>query len=204
MPKQMASQTRFYKNWKSTRGSPSANSLAIRKLQRQVALNIPEVINFYQNLTVTPASAAWRNHNIDLTNNFVGSTNYRDDITGEQFRNKRLQINFTFPYSYYYVRIVLYRSHRPGAVLPLSNTETDFTRVFDPDAYTIYVDRQIAPFKAQNSHAQPRLNVNLKGLLTKFNSLNTTIEAGHLRMAVIHTGSTDPFSYGYEHAIQNK
>ena len=49
MPKLMATQTPFYKNWQSKQGAKRSmsQSQAIRKLQRQVAQNIPEEISYH-------------------------------------------------------------------------------------------------------------------------------------------------------------
>jgi hypothetical protein len=205
MPKQMASQSRFYKNWQSTRGamSPSANTIAIRKLQRQVAKNTQEKIYFRNNSTIVPPLVGISNYTIPITDFFVNNSVYRDDILGDTFRNLAFSINFLFPSGYDQVRMVLYRPLKAGAALPITNVTADFTTQWDPKQFHIYSDRAFNP-KNDVSSRMPKLNLSLRGLLTKYNSANSVLESGELKMLILHEGSTSPFTFGYKHTIQNK
>jgi hypothetical protein len=201
----MASQSRFYKNWKSTRGSmsPSANTIAIRKLQRQVAKNTQEKIYFRSSGNIVPSGIGISNYTITITDNFVNNNVYRDDILGDTFRNLAFSINFLFPSVYDTCRMVLYKPIKAGASLPITNVVADFTTQWDPKQFHILSDRVFNP-KDDIDTRMPRLNVNLRGLLTKYNSANSVLESGELKMVIVHDGSTNPFTYGYKHTIQNK
>lgn len=201
----MATHSRFYRNWAKTqpkRGPDNRKTLKseVALLKRRVNQNTAEVINHRAQFAVSPLSAiTLRTDN--LTDLFLATTDYRDNILGDTYRNKSLQMRLQTPPEMTNMRVIIYKPKKVTGSISFGQSNA-FTEIVDPNAFRVFLDRTISPISALNQHHEFR--VNFGNLMTEYNSANTQLEKGVIKILFITQGTTQQYRYGYDHKVQNK
>lgn len=182
---------------------PIDNQAAIKRLSRQVGMNRQEVIRVKRHATITPVSAFATVTTTDLPAVLIADSAFRDNILGDTWKNKALALRFDFPASTNRVRVLLLRAIKPGTVYSPGSTE-EFTNIPDPNKYHVYMDNCFTPTLEHPRGLLKSFKVNFRNLITQYDTANTTLERGDIRLYVFREGGTDPHQMSFQYSVQNK
>jgi len=182
---------------------PIDNQAAIKRLSRQVGMNRQEVIRVKRHTTVTPISAFPTVTITDLPAVLIADPAFRDNILGDTWKNKALALRFDFAASTNRVRVLLLRAIKPGTVYSPGSSE-EFTNIPDPNKYHVYMDNCFTPTIEHPRGLLKSFKVNFRNLITQYDTANTTLERGDIRLYVFREGSTDPHNMSFQYSVQNK
>jgi hypothetical protein len=179
-------------------GRPSLQ-MQVDKLKRKVAANKSEIFTFNQGASITPPSTNQTQTNVNITDLIYTDTDFRDDITGNTWKNHWMDIRYIVPNNMTTFRVVVYVPKRPG----LNFVPTTRAMLKQPDHNTFWVlyDKAVTPDVSTNHIYKARLN--LKNLKTEYSSDGTTLDRGEVKVALIYGGTTSTFSYQIEMGLSN-
>nr|BBM95942.1 putative structure protein [Chaetoceros debilis associated DNA virus] len=182
---------------------PIDNQAAIKRLSRQVGMNRQEVIRVKRHTTITPVTAFPTVTTTDLPAVLIADAAFRDNILGDTWKNKALALRFDFAASTNRVRVLLLRAIKPGTVYSPGSSE-EFTNIPDPNKYHVYMDNCFTPTLEHPRGLLKSFKVNFRNLITQYDTANTTLERGDIRLYVFREGGTDPHQMSFQYSVQNK
>lgn len=160
-------------------------------LKRRVSRNTPAPYTFRQALEFqAPALAG--NYVIDtvnLTDNFVTSGTYHDNVTGDWFVNNWLKLRFTTVSDCIRMRVVVYCPRRVGTSFIPASSAGGFVSQPDITAFKVY--RDVTSDLMENS--SPRtldLWIPFSGMKTCFDTDTNLIEKNEIKVLVMLQSST--------------
>lgn len=179
----------------------------ISALRNQVSKNKPETIHYRGEGTYDASSAGRYISNVLITQNVINWTQFRNNITGDKWRNLSLDISLGFMPSEGANRVLVYVPRKSGQRYTPSSQELNAYP--DPSAFWVISDDLI-----QKQDAYPtgevrtvyKKKINLRGLHTIYNSDSTVLEKGEIILCVIGdpmSGLGNQYEYGYHLKLQN-
>ena len=180
---------------------PRSNSLQsqINKLQRQVNQNKGEVITYRDGGNIFPSSTSFEQATFSVTGNLHGSANFRDDVTGEKWRNHFLDLRYVGPNDMKTLRVVIYVPKKPGtSFVPPSRKG-----VYQPDKNAFWVLYDKSHDLVANTETHKHAHVNLRKMITEYSSSGTSLERGEIKITFITEGSVGNVSYNYQLGFSN-
>lgn len=173
-------------------------------LKRQVNMQKPETQYFRATGYLTNSTTNVTLHNFNVTDSLINATDFRDNITGDRWRNKYLIINFTAINSAR-CRLLVYSPRKAGNTFGLSGGATDFVVCLDPTAFWVMKDINFG--KKQGTEDTTRtVRIPLSNLVTEYNSQNDIIERGEIRIAIVskaYTAGDQVAELGYNLVYSN-
>lgn len=176
----------------------------ITALSRQVALQKPEIQHWRWAGNYNSGTQAGQTLvELNATDDLIQSTNFRQNVTGDQWRNKVFKYKINFEPNCLWARVVIYVPKKAGdRFQPTAYTSTSIP---DPSQFWVISDRF---YKANNTNRNYPGNatVNLRNMKTIYDSQVTAIEKGELMMAIFtetNTQNTLSFTYGYNLTFTN-
>lgn len=189
---------------KFQRAAPVQAQLA--DLRRKVNRNTAETGHFLDTHVFAPASGALLSYPTNLTADFIGSSTFRDNITGDKWRNKTLHLNIlaqpnvgTSPQ----FRFVIYKPKKAGTSWTPGGGLQPMVAFPDPSAFTLLYDKTWMPNRDGNQPAWKK-TIKLESM-TLYNQDSATIEKGELKMLVLAFGAAGTsFQVATDLVYQNK
>lgn len=181
---------------------PVDNQAAIKRLARQVGSNRQEIIRIKKHVTETRVTANVFNNEFNLPTLLVNDTTFRDNILGDTWKNKALVMKLDCDSSLLKLRVLVMRSIKPGTSYDPPDNQA-FTNIPDPNKYQVYLDNSWVPAKQDSRGQLKSFKVNLRNLVSQYDTANTTLERGDIRLYVISEGS-GTYEMSYQHSVQNK
>jgi len=177
---------------------PSLQS-QVDKLKRKVAANKAELFTFKQGGSITAPSTATAQTNVNLTDLFYTNSDFRDDITGNSWKNHWMDIRYGVPNDCTMLRVIVYVPKRPG----LNFVPTTRPALQQPDHNTFWVlyDKAMTPDVNTNHIHKARFS--LKNLRTEYSSDGSTLDKGEVKVAFIYGGTTSPITYQVQMGLSN-
>lgn len=177
----------------------------INALKAQVSKTKPETQHFRVSGSVisggsTVTQPEQRNHLV--TETLIGSTNFRNNVTGDQWVNKALELRVVKHPDCNFMRVIVYVPKTPGT--RFSPTSNEFTDTLDPSSYWVLSDFTLTKTygSGYSSHTQ---YVSFKGLKTIYDSNVGNVEKGEIVISTITDGSPADkmYEYGYRLMYSN-
>lgn len=194
---------------KRQRAGPPTLANKVAKLQRQVAHNTPGLNYFLR--TESPNSDVstgfdYQVANVNPTSEYVGSTQYRTEITGDTFYNKRIKIVYTADTDKISaMRLVVYSPKLADTIFKPQNTPQGFCTVADPAAFNVYFDEVIEMKESLDPLSFSRV-IQLYNKMTEYNGGTATLERGPIRITLLYKNTIDANAgvIGYQLTTQDK
>lgn len=195
---------------KRERYTPGPVSLSnkVARLQRQVA-HITPALNYFIR-TETPTSDAvssfsYQTALINPTGEYVGSTQFRNEITGDTFYNKKLKVIWTGgpDNKIQAMRMVVYSPKLADTVFKPANTKQGFVTIPDPAAFNVYFDEVFQDYESLAPFNWSR-EIPLRNKLTEYNG--STLERGPIRISLMYLNESDneAGTLGFQLVTQDK
>jgi len=181
---------------------PIDNQAAIKRLARQVGQNRQEIIRIKRHVTETRVGTDVFNNEFNLPSILVNDVSFRDNILGDTWKNKAFVMKFDCDFSLLKMRVVLMRSIKPGTSYAPPDNQA-FTNIPDPNKYQVYLDNAWVPAKQDSRGQLKSFRVNLRNLISQYDSANTTLERGDIRLYVFSAGA-GTYEMSYQYSVQNK
>lgn len=179
----------------------------ITRLQSQVARNKPETLYFRSSSDYTAASLGRYQINILPTSSLIGSTEFRNNVTGDKWRNLTVDFSALLKNTNAVFRIMCYVPKKTGERFTPSSEE--FNRHPDPSAFWVISDEIVTNMNTNSNNASKnrgyKKRFNLKGLHTLYNSSSANLEKGEIVISVLGSAASigSQFEYGWELKYQN-
>lgn len=163
----------------------------IAALKRKVSRNSPETYSFRQSTQFNaPAVAgAYALNTLNITNNFVTSATYHDNVTGDWFMNKSLDLNFTIVADTLRFRVVVYIPRRVGTSFAPALSAGGFVSHPDYAAFKVLKDITSDPIES-NSPRSLSLHVPLRYMKTCFDTDTNLIEQSEVKVCLLYQSNT--------------
>ncbi|AXQ65316.1 MAG: hypothetical protein [Circular genetic element sp.] len=183
------------------RQAPRGNTLQsqINRLERKVAQNTNEVITFKDGDNIFPSSTAFEQTTLSVTDDLHASANFRDDVTGEKWRNHWLDLRYVGPNDMSTLRVMIYVPKKPGT----SFVPPARKGVYQPDNNAFWVLYDKSHDLVTNTESHKHARVNLRKLVSEYASSGSTLERGDIKITFIYAGSTSNISYNYQLGFSN-
>lgn len=179
----------------------------ITALKTQVARNKPET-QFYRVSNNYNASVTGRyQFNILPTDSLINATDFRDNVTGDKWRNLFVDFSALLLDTNIAYRIMCYVPKKSGTRFTPSTEE--FNRHHDPSAFWMISDEIVDNANTNSNNSSKvvsyKKRFNLRGLHTIFNSSSSVLERGEIVVSIIGSAPStgNQVEYGWELAYQN-
>ncbi|MBA7714749.1 hypothetical protein ES703_123781 [subsurface metagenome] len=180
---------------------PRSNNLQsqINSLQRQVNQNKSEVISFKDGGNIFPTSTSFEQTTISVTDDLHGSADFRDDVTGEKWRNHYLDLRYVGPNDMSTLRVMIYVPKKPGT----SFVPPTRKGVYQPDKNAFWMLYDKSHDLTVNTESHKHVRVNFRKMISEYASSGTTLEKGDIKISFITQGSLSNVSYNYQLGFSN-
>ena len=180
---------------------PRSNNLQsqINRLQRQVNQNKSEVITFKDGGNIFPTSTSFEQTTLSVTDTLHGSAGFRDDVTGEKWRNHFLDLRYVGPKDMITLRVMIYVPKKPGT----SFVPPQRKGVFQPDKNAFWVLYDKSHDLSVNTETHKHAHVNLRKMISEYASSGSTLEKGDIKITFLTAGSLGNVSYNYQLGFSN-
>jgi len=175
--------------WSTTPGSgpstykkPSIQN-QLNVLKRKVARNTPAKVNHQRQYGLTAVPAGVTGANINVTDDFIASSEYRDLVNGDAFTNHMLRLCIKVKPDVTAFRVIVYSPKVTSSSYAIPTSDNNLTRYPDPAAFTVYHDSWVTR-QADLDETIFFKNVNLRRLTTVYNGSSSTLEKGAIRVMV--------------------
>lgn len=185
----------------------------ITSLRRQVERNKPETQYFrIRNNFYSSAATSVQQLNLNVTETLIGSSDFRNNVTGDLWTNARLDFRTYLTPDCNQFRIVIYVPKKSGN--RFNPSQYPFVTIPDPTAFTIYHDKtytrdydNINSNNTKKPHQYVHRFLSLRNMMTKYNSESAIIERGEIIVSIIfdpQTALTLQGDYSYMLTYANK
>ncbi len=171
----------------------------INSLARQVNQNKSEVITFKDGDNIFPSSTSFEQTTISVTDDLHASADFRDDITGEKWRNHFLDLRYVGPNDMSTLRVMIYVPKKAGT----SFVPPTRKGVYQADSNAFWMLYDKSHDLTVNTETHKSVRVNLRKMLTEYSSAGTTLEKGEIKISFITEGSVSNVSYNYQLGFSN-
>lgn len=180
---------------------PRSNNLQsqINSLKRQVNQNKSEVITFKDGGNIFPTTTSFEQTTLSVTDTLHGSTDFRDDVTGEKWRNHFLDLRYVGPNDMSTLRVMIYVPKKPGTTFVPPARKG----VYQPDKNAFWVLYDKSHDLTVNTESHKHAHVNLRKMISEYASSGSTLEKGEIKITFITAGSTSNVSYNYQLGFSN-
>lgn len=141
--------------------------------------------------------------NYAVTNTLVSSTSFRDNVTGDRWKNLFLKLNAHFRAPCIGARILVYVPKKQGD--RFTPTTHPFVQLPDPSSFWILQDKMVPMENGVPEHYSRTLS--LRGLNTIYDSGAAAITKGEIIVSIISQSSTgtpnEMYTYAYELGYHN-
>lgn len=120
----------------------------------------------------------------NITQDLINSSTFRDNVTGDAWKNQALQVNLNASPDNELLRVILYVPKRVGTRFNPSNFTT--TLPPDPSIFWVIADYYVNKPNGFTATGSSRI-FSLKGLKTIYDSVRTQIDKGEVILTVIGT-----------------
>lgn len=186
------------------RGSPTTLANKVKRLERKVAQLKPSIEDFRFTQQLTTATGV-NTANIDITRDLIDASAFRDKILGDEWYNRELVfcIQATSA-AITRLRCMVYIPTRAGTTVFVPVSGYEYVSTPDSIAFKVLSDTyHAAPFSASPLIA--KVQVNLRSILTKYNSDGDNIDRNAFQVQLVWTSTaTDPLRVGWSHMVSNK
>lgn len=162
----------------------------INALRRQVLDQKRDPEYFQIHGEVVHSTANWKVTQVNLTNEMITATGFRDAINGDSWRNNYLDMRFLTKTRVEFCRVIIYAPLRSGATFTPSVDDAGSVVVPDPTAFKVLHDDIFIMHAALVTEEGRRRWINLRKLVTLYNGHNTTIERNDIKMTIITKASS--------------
>lgn len=179
----------------------------ITALKTQVSRNKPETQYFRSSSFYDHPSTGRNQLNILPTTTLINDTSFRDNVTGDKWRNLSIEFSALLKNTSSAYRIICYVPKKVGQ--RFSPVSQEFNRQMDPSAFWIIHDEVITHLNSNSNNATKDMaykrRFNLRGLHTVYNSSSATLEKGEIIISVIAGGTAGStmLEYGWDLKYQN-
>lgn len=163
----------------------------------------------FSEVTDTVASTGLDKNTDTITEDLIAGGSFRDQVLGDKWTNELLTINGRINWDQANMaRIVVYRPIDPSDEF----NPAGLTSNWDPQRVRVYADRYFNPPNPSTStsggHIEYyRMVVNLHNLVSVYNSSNTTVKAGNIKVLFMYNSGTaagDMGSHNVKIQFRNK
>lgn len=153
----------------------------VRKLERQVRKLKPELKQFVTSAAGAPVGAGFNKIDNSITRSLISWSEFRDNVNGDQWVNKGLQLNIkSASGAITLMRVVVYVPLRASNVVW---GPTGLTQIPDMTAFSVLYDQTFSPdFSAGKMFVKAFIKMDR---LTKYNSDGDTIDRNNIRYMVM-------------------
>lgn len=187
---------------KALSGRPTLQN-QITALRRQVNSQKPETQFYRFSGNHTSTGTAVEQVNILPTGTLIGSTGFRDKVTGDEWSNMALKMKFNWEVDCEYARVICYVPKKAGDRFAPATFKT--VTHPDPSSFWVigdfYMNHKDASTNEQTNHYFP-----LRKLKTIYDSNAASIQRGEVIVTVIlkpKTNATLQYTYGTELVYHN-
>lgn len=181
----------------------------VNSLRRQVARNTNSPY-FYRVLTTFNSGGAttWKTDQFNLTDSFVTSTTYHDNITGDKFINNNLHLLVDLKQDTTKCRMIVYIPKNPDVNYNPGAGQSGFMSHPDPNSFWVLKDVYIN--HDDDVHDTSRqFSINLRGQHSIYNTDNNIIEKGNVKVFMIYynvasSSSLPAVSIGHRLSVTDK
>lgn len=182
--------------------SPKTLSQEVKSLKRQVALskNAP---HYYRSTTFLASGgpSTWSVNTIELTNNFCSTGTYHDNVTGDEYTNNNLELKVDVKNDVSKCRMVVYVSKNSSVLFTPTADLTGYVTQPDPNSFwvlkDVYLNHQNDVYDTSTTYW-----VNLRKLVTIYNTAANIIEKGRIRICFIYYDQLTPVANNVIHVGQ--
>lgn len=188
---------------KALAGRPTLQN-QITSLRRQVNSQKPETQFYRFQGNHTSLGTDVEQVNILPTATLIGSTGFRDKVTGDEWSNMALKMKFNMTDSCEYARIICYVPKKSGDRFAPSTFST--VTHPDPSSYWVISDTYVNHTGSSNNNKSISKYFPLKKLKTIYDSNAVEITKGEVVVTVIlkpKAGASVMYSYGMELVYNN-
>lgn len=152
----------------------------IRALKRKVALyrNAPHFHSVRSTLN-SAGAGSWSQFELDITNAFVTSSTYHDNVTGDEYLNNSLQTKIDVGQDVAKCRMIVYVPKNPLVKFIPSNDQAGHITQPDPNSFWIlkdvYINHNTDVFNTATTYW-----CNLRKMRTVFNTDSDIVEKGRV------------------------
>jgi hypothetical protein len=176
----------------------------ISALRAKVNSQKPETQHYQvANNHISGGTVATETVNLLPTSSLIGSTNFRQNVTGDKWTNIALRFKLNLEPDAKMARIICYVPKKTGDRFSPGSYAT--TTIPDPSSFWVISDSYVNPDTTAQNTCITR-NFNLKKMKTIYDSNTTTLERGEIVVAIISepgTAYTLQYSYGYDLIYHN-
>lgn len=168
----------------------------IQALKRNQALyrNAPHYFELETTLN-SDGPATWSVKTVDITNAFVTSSTYHDNVTGDEYLNNSLQTKVDVSNDVAKCRMIIYVSKNPAVSFTPAATQSGFTTQPDPNSFWIlkdvYINHNTDVFSTSTTYW-----CNLRKLKSIYNTDSNILEKGRVRVLFHYLNTTTPSASG--------
>ena len=167
---------------------PAGLQNQINRLKTEVGKNKPETKFFRFSATIDSVTNGNELSTINVTQALINSTSFRDNINGEQWTNKALNVNVIAQPDCTNLRVVVYVPKKVGEHFsPSLASGTCYTRFPDPNKYWVLSDKLMTS-QTTDVITPLKMRCNLRGLKTILDSNATAIERSEIKIAFFTNG----------------
>lgn len=159
----------------------------VAALKRKVSKNKAAPYSFRQVLQfdAPTVAGAYVLHTINLTDRFVTSSTYHDNVTGDWFINKSLNLKMTLVGDLLRYRVIVYKPRRVGTSFAPGENAAGYVSHPDAAAFNVMRDVYSAPIEA-DSPRSISLRIPLRDMKTCFDTDTNLIEQGEIKVALLY------------------
>ena len=176
----------------------------VNALQRQVNRQKPEIQHLIQSNSIASSGTGPQNYTSSPVQNLVGSADFRDRVTGDQWMLNYLQLKVDAGSNLKYLRVVVYIPKRPGhSWVPGSYPTTEF---LDTSEFTVLRDISFPNTQYNSTDMGNNYFIRLNKLCV-YDSDTATIEKSNLKIAFVYdeiAPGFPGFDFGFKLAFSNK
>jgi len=174
--------------------APASVQNQLNQLKRKVAQNTPAKVNHQRQYALSPAPSGVSGANINVTDDFISATEYRDLVNGDSYTNHTLRLCIKVKPEVSAFRVIVYSPKVTSSSYAIPTSDNNLTRYPDPAAFAVYHDSWVTR-QADLDESIFFKNINLRRLTTVYNGSSSTLEKGAIRVMVEWSkggGSTVP------------
>lgn len=193
----------FSRPW---RAKPPTLRNKVLALERKVNAQRPERQYFHYNNFVS-LLAGWNFTDISVTDLLIASGSFRDNVTGDDWRNVYLRVNVVSTnQNLTNLRMTCYSHRRAGTTAyNFPGSINSFIDGLDPTQIRVYADRHGMNPQGNIDLLQAYFFIPLSHVMTEYNSETATVEKYNIRVAFsMFANAVSQMNYDFQLCYYNK
>lgn len=177
--------------WHTRTRAKKSVSQEIAALKRRVSRNTAAPYSFRQSLqfNAPPAAGGYALNTINITDNFVTSATYHDNVTGDWFLNKGLDLKIAIVGDTLRFRVVVYIPRRVGTTFNPALNAGGFVSHPDHAAFRVLRDTTSEILSADTPRNM-NMRIPLRSMKSCFDTDTNLIEQNEVKVALMYQSNT--------------